>query len=227
MSDIATVMAEVRDRIIARPDVILNDPDVMRALVAANDAAMGDNVIDLRRVAMDRLEERLDRLEQTHQGVLAAAYDNLAGMAQIHRAVLRVLEARDLSGLLHDLGGPLREILRVDRVRLVLEAATPDALPNVASDTLVQAVPGTVVEYVTLGRGGPARAVTLRRAADGVWDAGAIRSEACLTLDLGERPPGLLLLGSEDAHRFAPSQGTDLLAFLGGAVERALGHLLR
>ncbi len=52
---------------------------------------MGHNVVDLRGIAMERLEERLDRLEDTHRSVIAAAYDNLAGTNSIHRAVLRLL----------------------------------------------------------------------------------------------------------------------------------------
>ena len=59
-------------------------------------------------------------------------------------------------------------------------------------------------------------------------DSGAwIRSEACLCLDFGaERLPGLLVLGSEDPHQFAPSHGTDLLTFFAGAFERAMRRWL-
>lgn len=79
---------ELRTRIIQEPDVILEDADVMRALIAANERSHGGNVVDLRGIAMDRLEGRLERLEDTHRSVISAAYENLAGMAQVHRAVL-------------------------------------------------------------------------------------------------------------------------------------------
>ena len=69
---------DLREKIIANPHFLLEDADVMRALVGANDAAQGGNVVDLRAVAMARLEARLDRLEETHRTVIAAAYDNLA-----------------------------------------------------------------------------------------------------------------------------------------------------
>ena len=49
----------------------------MRALIAANERAMGGNIVDLRGIAMERLEARLDRLEDTHRSVIAAAYENL------------------------------------------------------------------------------------------------------------------------------------------------------
>ena len=59
--------------------------------------------------------------------------------------------------------------------------------------------------------------------AGGWGPAGAIGSEAALTLDLGRgRLPGLLLLGSGDPDQFAPGQGTELLEFLAGVLERTL-----
>jgi uncharacterized protein len=72
--------------------VILDDKDVMRALIAANEKALGANIVDLRGLAMERLEARLERLEDTHRSVIAAAYENLAGTNQMHRAILRILE---------------------------------------------------------------------------------------------------------------------------------------
>ncbi|CAN0600428.1 unnamed protein product, partial [Ectocarpus sp. 12 AP-2014] len=57
------IAEDVRTRILQQPDVILEDIDVMRALIAANDRTMGGNIVDLRGVAMERLEARLQRLE--------------------------------------------------------------------------------------------------------------------------------------------------------------------
>ncbi len=82
----------LRNIILARPERLLEDRDVMNALVAANERAMGANVVDLRGIAMQRLETRLDRLEDTHRSVIAAAYENLAGTNQVHRAILQLLE---------------------------------------------------------------------------------------------------------------------------------------
>ena len=83
---------DLRDRILAEPEAILEDRDVMAALVAANERAMGANIVDLRGIAMERLEARLDRLEDTHRSVIAAAYENLAGTNQVHRAILQLLD---------------------------------------------------------------------------------------------------------------------------------------
>ena len=55
-----------------------------------------------------------------------------------------------------------------------------------------------------------------------------VASEALLPLDLGPgRWPGLLLMGSADATRFTPAQGTDLLRFFGQAFRLVLLGWLR
>jgi uncharacterized protein YigA (DUF484 family) len=218
----------------AQPDVILEDRDLMHALIAANERMMGANIIDMRGIAMDRLEARLDRLEDTHRSVIAAAYDNLAGTNQVHRAILRMLDPVEFEVFLRDLGGPVAEILRVESIRLVLETvqSDQDAVVQRVGDVLRVAQPGFVNEYLNGGRDTPQRQVTLRQMQEGsaaIYGdrAGWIRSEACLRLDFGAgRLPGMLVLGAEDPHQFNPSQGTDLLAFFAGVFERSMRRWL-
>lgn len=226
-----------RDRVLGNPDMILDDRDLMRALMIAGERQMGGNIVDMRGLAMERLETRLERLEDTHRSVIAAAYENLAGTNQIHRCVLRLLDAEDLAGLLDALDGEVTEILRVDRIRLVLESVDgPD--PGASPHGCVAAVgPGFVDGYITLGRSMPARQVTLRPQSevpeDGARaifgpDSGRLASEALLRLDLGQgRRPAMLAIGSEDPGQFRANQGTELLTFLSGGLERLLRLHLR
>ena len=141
----------LREKIIADPEVILEDQDVMRALIAANERSMGGNIVDLRGIAMERLEARLDRLEDTHRSVIAAAYENLAGTNQVHRAILRMLDPTEFEAFLRDLGGEVAEILRVDSVKLVLESVQNDDDPVVRrlGDVLTVTEPGFIDGYVT------------------------------------------------------------------------------
>jgi uncharacterized protein len=234
MTNTAQITDAVREKLIAEPDLLLDDKDIMRALVRANERAMGHNIVDLRGIAMERLETRLDRLEDTHRSVIAAAYDNLAGTNQIHRAVLRLMEPVLFEVFLHDLAGDVANILRVDSVRLVLESHEAAADPAVdrLGDVLCIRPSGFADLYVTRSRNLPVRPVMLRQVGAGEGriyadKAAYIRSEACLKLDLGEgRLPGLLLLGSEDPHMFAPQQGTDLMTFFGAVFERLMRRWL-
>ncbi len=234
MSYAAETQDDLRQKIISQPEVILEDPDVMRALVAANEQQFGANIVDLRGIAMERLESRLDRLEETHRSVIAAAYENLAGTNQIHRAVLQMLDPAGFEDFLTNLGGEVAEILRVDAVRLVLETLQDSEETSVKRLGAIMrtAEPGFVEGYLRVGRGDSQRQVTLRQIqpnSDHLYGDAAeyIRSEAALRLDFGQgRLPGMLLLGSEDPHHFRPSQGTDLLTFFAGVFERAMRRWL-
>ena len=223
----AAIGGDIRRRILADPELILQDRDIMRALVDRSEQEHG-NVVDMRGMAMARLEERLDRLEETHRSVISAAYENLAGTNQIHRAILRMLDAREFGAFLADLRDRVAETLRVESVVLVLETAENQGVPESLQDVLRFTSPGFVQDYVTRGRPAPMRQVTLRQLRDGDdgvhdGDGDWIASEACIVLDFGDgRLPALLALGCEDSHQFKPGQGTDLLAFLGGVTERVL-----
>ncbi|EAR51723.1 hypothetical protein OG2516_06656 [Oceanicola granulosus HTCC2516] len=227
----------VRERIISDPEALLDDHDIMRALVAANEASMGQNIVDLRGIAMERLEARLDRLEDTHRNVIAAAYENLAGTNQVHRAVLRLLDAVKFEEFLAGLGGEVADILRVDAMVLVLESpAGGDSALSGLGGVLHVAEAGFIDRYVSPGRASAFRSVVLRQVTPEPGSPGAtlygdkavhVRSEACIRLDFGAgRQAGLLAMGSEDPHQFTPQQGTDLLGFFGGVFERAMRRWL-
>ena len=220
---------DTRDRILAAPEALLDDPAVMQALIDAHERTLGGNIVDLRGVAMERLEQRLDRLEDTHRSVISAAYENLAGSNQVNRAILQLLEPMEFAGFLGALNGTVASTLRVDRLRLVLEsrAEGENALGQL-SDAVLVVPAGFVADYLSLGRGTPTKPVVLRSmmpdlAAIYGLGEGAIGSEALLTLDLGPgRLPALLAMGAADPNLFKPAHGTDLLQFFASAFERVM-----
>lgn len=228
---------DLRKIILSRPERLLDDRDVMKALVAANERAMGSNVVDLRAIAMQRLENTLNRLEDTHRSVIAAAYENLAGTNQIHRAILLLLEATSFETFMAKLSGEVAEILRINDVRLVLETVQEDGTSDPVLrrfGEMMQVGPrGFVGNYLTNGKSAAPKPVVLRRItalAATVYGSRAadIRSEALMKLDFGDgRLPAMLVFGSEDPHMFKALQGTDLLAFFAGAFERMMRQWLK
>ncbi|MCF6273098.1 MAG: DUF484 family protein [Rhodobacteraceae bacterium] len=223
MSD---AIKKLKADILSDPSVVLDDSDVMRALLHAQDAVNGERVVDLRNVFLERLEQRLERLEDTHASVIAAAYDNMAGTSQVQRAVLSVLEPRDFQSFLDVLQSEVANILGVDMVRLCIERKSQsNELPHAVITPLE---PGAIREIVTNGRDIALRKVTLRLAGPNkskvfTAAAGRVKSEALLRLDLGQKQlPALLAFGSENTDRFSPEQGVDLLTFFAEAFERIL-----
>ena len=225
---------DLRDRLLAEPELLLEDRDVMNALIAANERALGSNIVDLRGIAMERLENRLDRLEDTHRTVIAAAYENLAGTNQVHRAILQMLDPLSFEDFLKTMASDVAQTLRVDCVRLVLETVqeAEDPALRKLGDVLSIAAPGFVADYLTGGRNVPQRPVVLRQVlpqSEAIYGdrAGWIRSEALMKLDFGTgRLPGMLVMGAEDPHQFKPTHGTDLLAFFAGIFERTMRRWL-
>ncbi len=227
---VAIAREDVRTHILGDPGVVLKDPDVMRALVAASERTSGSNVVDIRGIAMDQLEQRLQSLENTHRSVLAAAYENIAGMHQVHNAVTKLLEPLTFEDFLSRLDAEVTDILRVGRIRLALEDGGR-GMPDIRHGALVRTQSGFMEDY--LGKGAPVRRVTLRRFRGDAQTlygpvAGWVRSEACIALDFGKaRSRGLLALASEEPLQFSSSQGTDLLDFLGSVFERAVRRWLK
>jgi len=225
---------DTRDRLIAAPETILEDNDLMNALIGANERAMGSNIVDLRGIAMERLESRLGRLEDTHRTVIAAAYENLAGTNQVHRAILQMLDPLTFEDFLKTLHTEVAQTLRVDCARLVLESVQADNDPGLGrlGDVLHVAGPGFVGEYLSGGRNVSLRPVVLRQVlptSDTLYGekSGWIRSEALMKLDFGKgRLPGMLALGAEDPHQFKSTHGTDLLGFFAGVFERTMRRWL-
>ncbi len=228
-----TLPEDERARLLARPELILADRDLMRALVAAREAEVGDNVIDLRGRAMEALETRLDRLETTHESVISTAYENQTGMNTVHRAVLSLLEPMDFEGFLENLESTVAPILRVETLRLVMESADRIPAPE-TNGPLVILPTGSIARLIAAGRQAPrADDIVLRRASRETMPIhgetrAPIQSEALLPIDLGPgRLPAALVMGSADTGRFNPAQGTDLLRFFGQSFRLVLLSWLR
>ena len=217
----------IRSLIVAEPALVLEDDDVMRRLVG--DSVGDRKVVDLRDRLVERLENRLEKLAMTHRTVIAAAYENVSGTHQLHRAVLALIEPPDLASFIHRLTAEVPPLVTVDDARLCVEAdVTETTVASGFGDDLggrVLAMPeGTIADYIALD-GDPASPVILRPAgaeAELIFgEANPVQSEALMQLDVGGAK-GLLVFGSGDPRRFDAGHGTDLLEFLAGVVERLL-----
>ncbi|MCA8879008.1 MAG: DUF484 family protein [Rhodobacteraceae bacterium] len=220
----------LRDQILSDPSVVLDDLSILKALLSAEAQTRGGRVVDMRGVAMSRMENRIDQLEQTHQTVISAAYYNVSTTQQVHRAILTMIAPLDFNDFLVNLDNLVADCLRIRAVRLVMEADTdhPDSDLNTLTGTLSLMAPRAVAEFRNLGRSGRSHQVLLRQVGQGdprVYGIAAhdIRSEAVVELDMGdERAPALLVLGADDPGHFTPGQATDLLELFARVCERML-----
>ncbi|MGF1659475.1 MAG: DUF484 family protein [Rubrimonas sp.] len=225
--DSSSAAAALRALILAEPGLILDDREVMRALIEA-DGGPGRNVVDLRGALVKRLETRLERLERTHRDVIAAAYETLSGAGQVQRVTLTLLEQDSRAGFLRALLEEAPTILGLDAARLCLEPATEDGPPPAEDAPGLVALPhGGIAAYLALGVAPGRGGVWLRPAppeAELIYgeEAGAAASEALIALDDAEQPRALLAFASADPRRFSPEHGADLAQFLGAVAARLL-----
>lgn len=223
----------IRSLILADPEIVLSDDMVMRALIGPG-ARGARNIVDLRDRLVERLEGRLKQLVRTNRSVIAAAYENVAGTRALHRGVLALVDAPDLAEFLRRLTRDVPAMVGVEEGRLCLEAEVEDIVEAYqlvgALDGRVLLVPeGTVEQYLALDGDPGTGPVALRPCgaeAELVFGPGTrARSEALIRLDLGAGT-GLVAFGAADPERFGPEQGTELLSFFGGVVERLLARHL-
>ena len=224
---------DIRVQILEDPSLILDDHELMRALLAADRSALGRNVVDLRGVLVDRLEERLDRLEDTHREVLAAAYENVAGTNQVHRACLALLEPADFAGFLRVLTREVAPILAVEVIRLGLEGDLAGRAAGRTARRSCRGVAGRRRRRLCHARPRPRGAARdaaparrrLARPLRPRGDRPAVRGAAFGSIS-ARGAPGCWRSAPLTRSRFHPDQGTDLLAFLGGVFERSLRRWL-
>ena len=71
---------KLREVILMQAHEILNDEILLRALIEASDKNLGNKIVDLRSVALQKMDGELKKLKRSNQQVIATAYENLVGM---------------------------------------------------------------------------------------------------------------------------------------------------
>ena len=231
--DDTTQISDFRKRILQDPEALLNDREVMRALISASSNNAPTNVIDLKSVVLKRLEGRVDEIEGQNSNIISAAYKNISTTFRVHSAILEALEPKTFTEFLNFLKTDWANSLGIDVARLCLEAPSisKDDIPQLQTEfgpSVIFLQEGEIDHYITLGQDNDPRSVTLRQLRKGASNiysniSPELRSEALMKLDLGQgNSPGLLLLGSINPDQFLPNMGTDLFVFYGSIFEKVM-----
>ena len=227
---------KLREEILANAHEILNDETLLRALIKASDKNLGNKIVDLRSVAMKKMDGELKKLKRSNQQVIATAYENLVGMNQVHQVVLKSLEQNNFDEFITNLNTEVCDILRVDCIRLGLE--THSSLQNAKKydpkfSELLDLYPVNFVNtYLSQGENNSTDEVVLRPTPKGSEQlygklSKNLKSEGCIKLKIGnEKIIGILALASKEREKFTAQQGVELLKFMGSVFERRISHWL-
>src|ERR1700761_2104344 len=206
--------------LVEHPDFVERHPALLKTMTPPS-VDRGRGVVDFQRFMVARLQGDIDQLNLENTALIHTARANAHSQSRIHAAVLALIEARSLGPLLETLTGDLMDLLDVDVIAMVVESNGVD-LPHVAASGIRIVEPGAVDEWLgqrsALLQGGVAGDPVIYGPG-----AGLIQSEALLRLNISSRTPaGLVAFGSRDPNLFQEGQGTELIAFLGGVIERLL-----
>ncbi|MGH7047282.1 MAG: DUF484 family protein [Stellaceae bacterium] len=216
------VVAYLRDH----PDFLERHPDALYVLGAPRRREGDGGVLDFQHFMVERLRRDFGSLRQEHKSLIAMSRSNLASQGRVHKAVLTMLKALSFEHLLQIITTDLAVLIDVDIVTLGVEsmAARTTPLP-VHGIHLLRA--GMVDQL--LGPGRDTLLSTDIRGDPALFGgaSGLVRSQALLRLSFGRSGPiGLMCIGTRKADTFCPGLGTELLGFLGRAVEITIAQWL-
>lgn len=213
------VVAYLRDH----PQFFVDRPELLQVMVPPS-RWTGDTVVDMQRYMVETLRGEIAGLRDCANEVIETSRANLATQSRAHAAVLVLVAAADMEGLVRTIADDLPILLDVDVCLLSFEPG-PELELMISGTGRLRL--GDVDRFV-----GPGRDVALYRemADDGTIfgeGAGLVRSAALTRVRYAaDGQSGLLAFGSRRDSAFHPGQGTELLRFLGKVVETCLGRLM-
>jgi uncharacterized protein YigA (DUF484 family) len=199
------------------PDFLTDHPELMKVLTPPS-RWRGDTVVDLQSFMVEMLKSELEGLRNCAQEVIETSRSNMTNQTRTHAAVLALIAAGDLERLMRIVTDDLPVLLDVDVAVIGLEGVV------IGGDTEVRKLAaGDVDRLMTSGQ----EAVLFSSITDDgsiFGDAGGlVRSAAVARLRLEPlQAEGFLALGSRHEAAFRGGQGTELLRFLAGVIERCL-----
>lgn len=203
------------------PDLLLRHPDLCEALLPPDRRNSGDNIVDLQRYMVQRLQGELARASDVGNELLDASRQNMSTTQRVHAAILMLLEAASFEHMIHMATQDWTDLLEVDAISLCVEG-DPERMKDIATAGVVVLPHGAID---TLMGAMPALARDQVEAADWLYGPAAslVQTDALARLDFGPTSPrAMLALGSRDPEKFQPSQGTELLQFLAGVLGRSV-----
>lgn len=203
------------------PNFLIDHPELLEILIPPS-AQSGETVVDMQRFMVERLQREVARLNGAHGELVAASRSNMTTQAQVHAAVLALIEATSFEHMIHTVTADFAEMLDVDVVTLCVEA-NGGPPPRITTSNVYVLPQGTLDKLIGAGREILLRGGCTPMPAIYGPAAELVRSEALVRLRFNSHTPvGLLALGSRQGEKFHPGQGTELLQFLARALERSI-----
>ena len=220
-----------RQKILENPDLILLDKELLLALLRNSDFPDEENLIDIRNVFLKKLGEKVEKLKLTNSQIIQHAYENQLGIKKIHKCCLETIQTINVDALLKFLCLKSTEILRVDRIKIVLSEAifSNSSIENciLKSDKEI----ANFAEKVGLTKGKLVRLKIIleekkRDSIEIITRDENTQSEAIMSLLVNKNLKGFIFFESFNEVTFSIDQSTDYLEFFARVISKHLESLL-
>lgn len=212
--------ADVVSYLMRHPDFLDRHHELLHTLTPPEYRKTDESVIDMQQFMVDKLRKEIGNLQTCFGEVVFSARENLSVQGQMHEAVIRLLSAEGMQGILQVLRQDFPALFNLDIVTLCLEtdiASMDTTLPDTHPLARVRLIPrGTMAQL--FARNKSYLGVPPVQCSD-LFGEGAdlVTSCALVPLDFDTRS-GILAFGTRDPERFYPGMATDLLHFLSKIV---------
>lgn len=176
-------------------------------------------IADFQKYMIERLKADKEEVITSTREIVENARSNMNNQQRIHKAVLRLLEARSFDDFIHCITMDLSSLLNVDISVLVVESNATD-IPHIHQNGIRVIPEGTIDKWMK------GKSVLLEDNISGIepiYGGGAalVCSQILLRVDISmNTPPAILAFGSRDPHMFQDGQATDQILFLARVIER-------
>lgn len=183
----------------------------------------GQRAVSLQERQVELLREKLRHLEQKYTDMIRHGQENVAIADKLHRWTCQVLQARDPSAVPATLEAELSQCFQVPQVALRLWGVD-EAYVGLPQAQPVSADAKAFASSLTSPYCGANKAL---EAVAWLPQPHAVASMALVPLRQASAAPavGLLVLASDDAHRFHAAMGTEFLERIGELAAAALARL--
>lgn len=216
---------EVKAFLLAHPEFVTDDPDLISAIIPAQDN--GHNVVDMQQFIIGKLQKQVRTLRDIQSELIEASSLNSLAREQVHNAACALLDARNFEHLIEYITAPEGLARAIDVRAAALCIETSNGVSGIGIRSVRVLEPGGVARM--MGGDVSYRLVANVHGSRGLYNhlAEEVQSEALVRLDFASgAPAGLLALGGRTPEQFHPEQAADLLEFLARIVERCVRRWL-
>jgi uncharacterized protein len=225
----------VTDYLKAHPQFLTDHPELLETLIPP-EQNHGRGVVDFQFYAIDNLRNGLRKVKDRFHRLVTSAQDNLSVQHQVHKAVLAIMQARNMEQLLEVLTTDIVTWFDVDVVRLAMEsdmAGLYDTYYAEHNYSGICFVPSGITQAAMMHD--EVRLISDTQTEPPIGFemifadcSSLVRSAALLRLQVQSTGrSAMLAFGVRRTDHFHPHQGSELLVFLAQAMSLTLDRCLQ